>query len=143
MKVKTPSSTKVSKQGVIVGGALVGGMLSNGVAKRVPGGKITKIGIAVIAAICAASIQGQTTGADAARGALLGMSIEQAGSVAMEAVDGWVNTGEMSKAKEVVGQITGLAGGYEYPPMEYIESAPVQQQLGTPLTYAGSAPFGM
>lgn len=149
MKVKTPSTRKISAQAIMVGSAIPGAMLSKGVAVYVPGGKIGKLALAVVAAVGAASITGTGTGSDVARGALAGAAIQQAGEALTEMVQptisNYVNGGEPSKIKDFLSKAVGLSSPdsfYEARYTPYIEEAPVEQ-LGNPYPFNRSAQLGV
>lgn len=153
MNVKTPSSSKVSKQGVLVGSAILGATASRGVAPLIPGGKLGKVALAAISLFGAAAVTGTTTGSDIARGALVGMAIQQTGDLAIQTIQpmvaGWVNGGDPSKLKSFIGKSVGLSSPdsfYEarYAPQEYIEPAQIANgQLGNPFPFRKATQLGV
>ncbi|WP_291866644.1 hypothetical protein [Maribacter sp.] len=149
MKTSTPSTKKVSKTAILVGSAIPGAMFSKGVATLVPGGKLGKLGIAVVAALGAASITGTTTGAEAARGALIGASVQQAGEVILETVqpivEKYVDSGEPSKLKEFASKAVGLSSPSSFYDPRQLQEAVYQEPeyLGNPDPYPASGQFGV
>lgn len=149
MKVKTPSTSKISKQAVMVGSAIPGAMLSKGVAGFVPGGKFGKLGFAIAAAIGAASITGTSTTSDVARGALAGMAIQQAGDamtqIIQPALSNYVASGEPSKLKEFVSRSIGLSSPDSYYEAQYeppFYEEPLEA-LGNPFPFNRASQIGV
>ena len=134
MKLKAANLKKVGNQTTVVASAIGGAALSRGASGLIPNSGIYgKIAIAGLAIFGAASISGTGTGADAAKGALIGMAIEQAGEVVIDAVQPVVAPlleGESSALKEFGKRTVGLAGGYEYAQYGPAHETRGQESLG-------------
>lgn len=79
MKLKKPSKSGITEQGTVVGSAVVGAMVSDGLVSLIPAefSAYGKPAVALATAIASASISGTSTSAKITKGALAGMSIKQ------------------------------------------------------------------
>jgi hypothetical protein len=151
MDVKSPSKSKVSKQAIMIASAIPGAGVSKIASSYVPGGKLGKLALGALALVGASSVTGSTTGADVARGMLVGAAIQQVGDVVMETVQPYaakfIASREPSKLTEAVGKFSGLSSPDSFYEGRYQEVSPYQamgtEQLGNPIPFNRSMQLGV
>lgn len=135
MKVKAASLKKVGDESATFAGGFLGAAAARGASGLIGENTMIKAGLAVAGIVLAASVTGTDTGAKMAKGAGLGIALEQGTEVILDLVQPLIAPvldGEASALKDFGKKAFGLAGAYGYP-MEYIpqEMSPARA-LGNP-----------
>ena len=159
MDFATPTNSKVAKEAQVLGGAIVGGAVSDGVIRLLPSGLTTKGLLTIGTGFAAASVKGNDSGSNLLKGAFIGMAITQGIAAIRQLVGSSAsNYVASNQGKASAKFVAGLADAdglgawapldqsivpqYTMAPQEEAQPASVQA-LGTPFSYASSTPFGV